>query len=88
VLQCSGGHTSVPPWEPTLWTLPFVLRRRIMTVTITMIQDEDGAFIVACPAIAGCVSQGRTRDEAQENIRDAIRECLAVQREQSLPLTI
>ena len=59
-----------------------------MTVTITMVQDEDGMFIVECPAIPGCVSQGRSREEAEENIRDAIRECLAVRREQGLPLTI
>ena len=59
-----------------------------MTFTITMVQDEDGMFVVECPAIPGCVSQGSTREEAEENIRDAIRECLAVRREQGLPLTI
>jgi predicted RNase H-like HicB family nuclease len=59
-----------------------------MTFTITMIQDEDGTFIVECPAIPGCVSQGTTKDEAEANIREAIRECLAVRREQGLPLTI
>jgi predicted RNase H-like HicB family nuclease len=59
-----------------------------MTLTITMVQDEDGMFIVECPANPGCVSQGRTRDEAEQSIRDAIRECLAVRREQGLPLTI
>ena len=59
-----------------------------MTVTITMVQDEDGMFVVECPDIPGCVSQGTTREEAEHNIRDAIRECLAVRREQRLPLTI
>ena len=59
-----------------------------MTLIITLVQDEDGMFIAECPAIPGCVSQGRTRDEAEENIRSAIRECLAVRREQGLPLTI
>ncbi len=59
-----------------------------MTFTITMIQDEDGMFIVECPAIPGCVSQGITEDEAESNIRSAIRECLAVRRELGLPLTI
>ena len=40
----------------------------------TMIhQDEDGVFVVECPALPGCVSQGRTRAEALENITDAIR---------------
>lgn len=45
-------------------------------------------FIVDCPAIPGCVSQGRTPEEAEQNIRDAIRECVAVRRQQGLPLTI
>jgi predicted RNase H-like HicB family nuclease len=59
-----------------------------VTFTITLIQDEDGMFIAECPAIPGCVSQGVTREEAERNIADAIRECLAVRREQGLPLTI
>lgn len=56
-----------------------------MTFTITLLQDEDGMFVVECPAIPGCVSQGSTREEAEDNIRDAIRECLVVRREQGLP---
>ena len=59
-------------------------RSAIMAATITTAQDEDGIFVVECPAIPGCVSQGRTRDEAEQNIRDAIRQCLAVRREQGL----
>ena len=59
-----------------------------MTFTITLTQDEDGMFIAECPAIPGCVSQGSTAEEAERNIRDAIRECLAVRREQGLPLTV
>ena len=59
-----------------------------MTFTITLTQDEDWMFVAECPAIPGCVSQGATRDEAKQNIRSAIRECLAVRREHGLPLTI
>jgi predicted RNase H-like HicB family nuclease len=59
-----------------------------MTFTITVVQDEDGMFVVECPAIPGCVSQGTTLEEAEGNIREAIRECLAVRRELGLPLTI
>jgi len=59
-----------------------------MTLIITLVQDEDGMFIAECPSIPGCVSQGPTRERAEENIRNAIRECLAVRREQGLPLTI
>jgi len=35
-------------------------------------QDEDGVFVVTCPALPGCVSQGRSRVEAYQNIREAI----------------
>jgi predicted RNase H-like HicB family nuclease len=35
-------------------------------------QDEDGVFVATCPALPGCVSQGRTRAEAAANIREAI----------------
>ncbi|MDQ6758984.1 MAG: type II toxin-antitoxin system HicB family antitoxin [Acidobacteriota bacterium] len=34
--------------------------------------DEDGVFVATCPALPGCVSQGRTHAEATENIREAI----------------
>jgi antitoxin HicB len=34
--------------------------------------DEDGVFVVECPTLPGCVSQGKTREEAMANIRDAI----------------
>ena len=34
--------------------------------------DEDGIFIVECPTLPGCISQGKTREEALRNIKDAI----------------
>lgn len=33
---------------------------------------EDGWFVAQCPALAGCVSQGRDHEEALTNIREAI----------------
>ena len=55
---------------------------------ITISRDEDGAFIAECPAIPGCVSQGKTEEEAQANVQEAIKECLEVRAEQGLPLTV
>ena len=55
---------------------------------VTLDRDEDGAWVVECPAIPGCVSQGETREEALENIQDAIRLCLEVRAERGLPLTM
>lgn len=39
---------------------------------------EVSGYVVECPAIPGCVSQGETIKEALENIRDAIKGCLEV----------
>lgn len=36
-------------------------------------QDEDRMFITECPSLPGCISQGKTREEALENIQDAIK---------------
>lgn len=47
---------------------------------------EDGGFVVECPAIPGCVSEGDTIEEAIANIRDAIAGCLAVLRDKGEPL--
>ena len=51
-------------------------------------RDEDGVWVVECPSIPGCVSQGATRAEALTNIREAIALCLEVRAERGLPLTI
>lgn len=41
-----------------------------------------------CPAIPGCVSQGKTREQALKNIQEAIALCLEVRRQEGLPLTV
>jgi predicted RNase H-like HicB family nuclease len=55
---------------------------------VTIDRDEDGVWIVECPAIPGCVSQGATKKEALLNIQDAIKLCLEVRAERGLPLTV
>ncbi|WP_448268930.1 type II toxin-antitoxin system HicB family antitoxin [Nostoc sp. DSM 114159] len=59
-----------------------------MRFNVTVDRDEDGVWIVECPSIPGCVSQGQTKEEALENIKDAIAACLQVRAERGLPLTI
>lgn len=49
--------------------------------------DEDGVWVVECPAIPGCVSQGATKEQAVASIAEAIRLCLEMRAEQGLPLT-
>lgn len=59
-----------------------------MKFNVIIDRDEDGIWVVECPAIPGCVSQGATKDEALANIAEAIKLCLEVRAEQGLPLTI
>ena len=59
-----------------------------MKMMVTIDRDEDGVWIVECPAIPGCVSQGDTKEEGLANIREAIALCLEVRAEQGLPLSI
>ena len=44
----------------------------LMKFRVTIEPDEDGIFVAQCPALPGCISQGKTYDEAMGNIRDAI----------------
>lgn len=59
-----------------------------MKFRVTIDQDEDGVWIAECPSIPGCVSQGETKEQALENIKEAIELCLEVRAEKGLPLTI
>jgi predicted RNase H-like HicB family nuclease len=47
-----------------------------MKFKVVLKESEEG-YSVSCPGLPGCWSQGRTEEEAIENIRDAIREYLA-----------
>jgi predicted RNase H-like HicB family nuclease len=59
-----------------------------MKFQVTIDRDEDGVWIVECPAIPGCVSQGDSRAEALKNVEDAIKLCLEVRAERGMPLTV
>jgi predicted RNase H-like HicB family nuclease len=43
-----------------------------MRYTVVLEQEVDGGYVVSVPALPGCVSQGDTRGEAIDNIREAI----------------
>ena len=58
-----------------------------MKYRIIIEQDEDGMFVAECPALPGCVSQGETREEAIENIKDAIRGYLESLKKHNEPIT-
>lgn len=47
---------------------------------------EDGYWVVECPSLPGCISQGKTREEAITNIREAIQGYIAALEEDHLPV--
>jgi predicted RNase H-like HicB family nuclease len=53
---------------------------------VMMYQDEDGYWIVECPSLKGCVSQGRTKSEALTNIKEAITGYIAALEADGLPI--
>ena len=48
----------------------------MMELPVVLRPGEDGFLVAECPLIPGCISQGRTREEALQNIREAIDLCL------------
>ena len=53
---------------------------------VTIYVDDDGFYIVDCPALPGCMSQGKTREEALTNISEAIELNIESRRELDLPI--
>ncbi len=48
----------------------------MQTFTVVLRPGEDGWLVAECPLLPGCISQGRTRQEALDNIREAIALCI------------
>ena len=59
-----------------------------MKFLISLDRDETGMLVAQCPAIPGCVSQGKTEAEALANIREAIEACLEARAASGLPPTV
>jgi len=59
-----------------------------MKLFVTLERDQSGWIVAECPSVPGCVSQGKTEEEALANIREAIQACLEVRAAEGLPLTV
>ena len=51
---------------------------QLMKFRVFIEQDEDSVFVAECPTLPGCISQGRTREDAKRNIKEAIEAYLQV----------
>jgi predicted RNase H-like HicB family nuclease len=47
-----------------------------MKFKVVLLEAEEGGFVVSCPALPGCHSQGDSEEEARENIKEAIVGCI------------
>ena len=58
----------------------------VLRLLVVFQLDEDGWEVASCPTLPGCHSQGRTREEALDNVQEAIRGYLASLREHEAAL--
>lgn len=59
-----------------------------MKFLVTLERDETGFIVAECPALPGCVSQGRNEAEAIANIRETIEASLETRRTHGIPTKI
>ncbi len=59
------------------------IRSKVMKLPVILRPGEDGWIVAECPVIPGCISQGQTRQEALDNIREAIELCLETREEEA-----
>lgn len=80
-LQTSEGNPSFPPFGSLKLTFSkkqFIIdnmksvKIQNRTLPIFVERDKDGFYVVECPILRGCYSQGKTLDEALKNIREVI----------------
>ena len=57
-----------------------------MKFTVILEEGEDGYIVVTVPALPGCVTQGKTKEEALKNAKEAIELYLDVLREDNEPI--
>ena len=62
------------------------VRIAIMTRRVVLFPGDDGYMVAEVPSLPGCVSQGKTRDEALANVREAISLHEEVLRERGEPI--
>ena len=57
-----------------------------MKYRVIVEQDEDGVFVAEVPSLPGCISQGKTKEEALKNVKEAISCYIHSLEEDNLPI--
>jgi predicted RNase H-like HicB family nuclease len=52
------------------------VRKKKQVFQVIVERDEEGFFVAECPSLRACYAQGKTYDEAIENVKDVIVMCL------------
>ena len=73
----SAAHGEVDRSRFTISSFGSILQNMSLRFRVLIEQDEDGVFVAECPTLPGCISQGKTRQDALANIQDAIKGYLA-----------
>jgi predicted RNase H-like HicB family nuclease len=60
-------------------------QKRVGSRLVDLERDEDGMWVALVPSIPGCISQGKSRQEALKNVKDAIEGCLEARAILGLP---
>jgi predicted RNase H-like HicB family nuclease len=60
--------------------------KKKFSAQIIIEQDESGFYVAECPALKACYAQGRTFEEAIENIKDVIMLCMKDFEGKTLPV--
>jgi len=55
---------------------------------VLIYKGEDGFWVVECPSLPGCISQGKSKEEALQNIKEAINCYVHAFEEDNLPVRI
>ena len=53
---------------------------------VLIFPGEDGYWVAECPSLPGCINQGKTRDEAIANIKEAIQGYIKALEQDGLPV--
>lgn len=57
-----------------------------MNLPVILTEGEDGYIVAEIPMLQGCISQGRTKEEALANIKEAAELCLESMKEEGWTL--